>query len=388
MARPARRIRRIAANLALLGAAGIVALLLAELALRLVPIPGIVYNSFRYDPVTGGTLYPHTTMIYRGARGEEVRRKVNGWGYLDEDHERRASDGTVRLGFFGDSYTEARQVPLDSTFFRLIEDGLNETPAALRALDAQRAETIAFGISGRSTLQSYLDSRIWKDRADLDYVVYVFCENDATDQIPQTKHSSEIPYPILTGDSLVVDFSFRDRVQYKSRQPHRTWQFLKAHSLVLSTLETRLKMLLRHGIKLSVTRDDMEMEAVPGGGDDDAFRYYDESDALFVRTRDTLLAVLDAWRRDVVDSGRRFIILYVPSQRQMRLPLEEQKAWRPLLIDYCAANNIDFVDPSSRFVAAADRGVEVFYDHFTPAGHRLAAETFVDYFARRDSIPE
>ena len=51
--------------------------LLGEIVLRIIPIPGIYYNVYRYDPYVGGGLYPHTTEIYRDHNKAFVKRKVN-----------------------------------------------------------------------------------------------------------------------------------------------------------------------------------------------------------------------------------------------------------------------------------------------------------------------
>src|SRR5512147_1517415 len=106
--------RRALAIVILVAGGFLLAGVLAEGVLRVARIPGITYHTFRFDDVTGQRFYPNTMLIYRSARGEEVRRKVNRWGYLDRNHDEKKAPGVERIGFFGDSFTEARQVPLDS----------------------------------------------------------------------------------------------------------------------------------------------------------------------------------------------------------------------------------------------------------------------------------
>ena len=98
---------------------------IAEVLLRIIPIPGITFHSYYYDDLTGGRSHPNTTVMYRNERGDHHRRKVNSWGFLDRNHELAKGPGVVRIGFFGDSFTEAAQVPLEQTFVRLSEDNLN-----------------------------------------------------------------------------------------------------------------------------------------------------------------------------------------------------------------------------------------------------------------------
>jgi hypothetical protein len=122
-----------------------VAFLLGEIGLRLLPIPGLELEYQTYDDLIGSGLFPNATVIYRGDRGTAVKRKISRWGYLDADHGRDKPRGIYRIGFFGDSYTEARQVPLDSTFFRTVE----------RELADYGVETLAFGMMGIGTVHEY-----------------------------------------------------------------------------------------------------------------------------------------------------------------------------------------------------------------------------------------
>jgi hypothetical protein len=152
----------------------LVALLLGEVLLRLVPIPGVTYHSFYYDAMTGGKYVPHTTLLYQNKRGDKQQRRANSWGFPDHGHAYRSEPGTLRIGFFGDSYTEARQVSLENTYFRIVENDLNaradqfDSAVNLRGEPVRQVETISFGISGRSALQSYLEYRQWMTACSLD----------------------------------------------------------------------------------------------------------------------------------------------------------------------------------------------------------------------------
>ena len=158
-----------------------IAFVTGEVLLRMLPIPGIELQPFYYDETTGGKLYPGATLTYRNARGDLVKRKINSWGFLDAEHSLEKWPGTLRVGFFGDSYTESRQVDIGDTFFRLIEDDINASNETHD--DHAAVETLAFGVAGRSTVQSWIECNNWMEPAELDYVVYVFCENDPGDQL-------------------------------------------------------------------------------------------------------------------------------------------------------------------------------------------------------------
>jgi hypothetical protein len=359
----------------------IVALVAAEIILRFVPIPGVGLNAYYYDDLTGGRYYPNALYTYRNQRGDFVKRRVNSWGYLDAEHKREKDPNTVRIGFFGDSYTHAAQVPLEETFFRRIEAALNEsrpTPVA----GGRRYETIAFGVSGYGTLQSYLESRRWMDDADLDYVVYVFVENDVGDEIPVIKRSDAVPYPVLSGDTIVIDDTFTKRYAYKNSRPHRFQQFLKAHCLVLDTAVSRVKLLKGHGVRTGVTPEERQM-AVRGEKTkipDPNWAPSTWPDTLRAQAAEVGERVIARWAGEVRRTGRTFVVLYVPREREMSRPYADQDTWAAWLVGVCAENDILFVDPSGHLTKRRDRGEEVFYDHLASNGHAALSDAFVEFF--------
>ena len=121
---------------------------LMEIILRLLPIPGITYDITTYDDLTGYKRFPNSVILYRNARGDFVKRRTNSYGFLDVEHLPQKADGVTRIGFFGDSFTEAKQVPVESTFYRKIESSLS----------CYNIECLSFGVGGFGTLQSYLNS--------------------------------------------------------------------------------------------------------------------------------------------------------------------------------------------------------------------------------------
>jgi hypothetical protein len=379
--------RRVFLTAALVACAGVVALVIAEVVLRLVPIPGITYHSFYFDPVTSGKYYPNTTLIYRSPEGVEVVRHANSWGFADRERELTPAPGTYRIGFFGDSYTEARQVTFEETFFHLIEEDLNAHIPDLvgetnrRGEPVRRVEGISLGITGRSTLQSYLECTQWMKKADLDAVVYVFVENDPGDNIQAMRGSDECPVAVLAGDSFVVDDSFNQRYAHKTTWWHRAMQRIKSNSLVVSTIEGRLKLLKRHGIKRTVTEADRVGGAGGGGVTMVPSAWPPE---LVEPGWTTVERILDRWQREVAAEGREFVILRVPREEVVAEPLAKQDSWAPRLHAYCERRNIPLVDPTSRFVPRIAAGEKVYYDHYTALGHRLFADAFVAYWLTRD----
>jgi hypothetical protein len=367
--------RRIVNNLITLFAAVIVALILGEILLRVVPIPGVQFNTARFSPEVGTALTPNVSNTYRNERGDYVVRRINRFGYMDEDHSREKPPGTYRIGFFGDSYTEARQVPLEDTFFRLIEEDLG----------ANRVECLAFGITGFSTLQSYLTCMRWMDEFDLDLVVYVFCENDLGDLIKEIKRSPNVPYAAPTPTGFEIDYSFRKNNEHREELYFRVADYITSHSLVISTIVDRVRLLARYGIKMRVTEEDRMMagrtvDEVRAGG-------YPQTTDVPSTWPDTLRAyaenlgeaILLKWRDEVESSGRGFAVLYIPRNEQISGPACED-SWKPWLRSLCAEEGIEFIDTGPFLFEAAREGKEIFYDHFTIDGHIAVADAFTSWY--------
>jgi hypothetical protein len=351
-------------------------LVLAEVFLRVVPIPGISYDIAKYDTLTGAGYYPNSVNFYRNDRGDFVKRKISKWGYYDKDYSPVKPDGVTRVGFFGDSYVEAVQVPLEETFHYQSEEGLKKNSV----------ETLSFGVGGFSTFQSYLTYTRWADYFDLDAVVYVFFENDPGDQIKEIKKSNNIPYPLIENGQLVVDNSFRERRKNRTKPVYRFFDYLTSQYLVFATISERLTLLARYGVKIKVTEEDrynwntqipenkifyppeLTQGHPPSHWPDSIRRHAIELEAF----------VILKWKEEVEKSGREFAILYTPND--IRTPTFEQDSWKPWLQQFCLDNQIPFIDPSARLLEAENKGMEVFYDHYTRYGHKAVADEFVNWW--------
>ncbi|MCK4773209.1 MAG: hypothetical protein KAT30_00435 [Candidatus Krumholzibacteria bacterium] len=314
------RRKKLLFSLIVAGISAVLAFSIAETFLRIVPIPGAVFHNFYYDDVTGSRSYPHSSWVYRNDRNEYAKRKVNSWGYLDKEHEFEKAPGVTRLGFIGDSFTEARQFPLEDVFHQIIERDVNSV------FGAGAVECIAIGTMGHSTFQGYLESQRWADSLGLDQVFYVFSENDLGDNIPLIKRYDAIPYPIISGDTLKFDFSFRERYRYKTGRLHRAWQFLKSRSLVCGALQSRIGLLRRRGIKLRATEADMQMSTVAEEGVIPTTIDVPSSwpDSFRVQAREVTERVIVRWKRDVEATGRDFAIVYIPRDSEVTKPIDSQ----------------------------------------------------------------
>jgi hypothetical protein len=131
----------------------------------------------------------------------------------------------------GDSYVEALQVELDSTFVAIAE-------RALKVRGPATVEVMNFGRSGMTTSEEFLVLRRDVLPCSPDVVVLVFVpQNDVADISPATAHNSLRPFSRVGNDgSLLVDTSFRDSGAYRARA-RVNW--LKQRSALVSLIAER-----------------------------------------------------------------------------------------------------------------------------------------------------
>jgi hypothetical protein len=361
---------------------------IAEIFLRVIHIPGIKFNTAKFDNLTGAIYYPNSIATYRSLNGEYIQRTVNRWGYLDVNYETTKKPDVFRIGFFGDSYTEARQVPLEKTFFRLIESDLKEF----------NVETLSFGISGYGTLQSYLTSRKYTDFFDLDMVIYVFSENDVANQIFEINRSPNIPYATLKDNKLFIDNSFREKNKYRTSLIYRIGDYLKAKSLLVSTLSERITLLMRYGIQPNPVENKADRTVTPEKTTPATISTYPvladkpkpsvwpkELKEYALKLEETLIS---RWKNEISAKSKKFIILYIPYNDEWQKRSELQDSWKSWLQNFCHLAAIDFVDPTESFFIAHNNGKKIYDDHFATDGHRAFANAFTKWFKSNYSFRE
>ena len=104
----------------------------------------------------------------------------NSLGFHDVEHTLQKPEGTFRIIFLGDSFTEAIQVPLEKTFHKIIEKELR------RRVDFP-VEVISLGRSGSGTQKSYDILTETGLRFHPDLVMMQFLSNDLIDNSPPLK---------------------------------------------------------------------------------------------------------------------------------------------------------------------------------------------------------
>jgi hypothetical protein len=201
-----------AARLALAAAATVLALLLGEGALRLA---GVSYpNFYRPDADRGWGLRPGAAGWWRKEGSAFIR--ISGAGLRDVEHQPAKPPGRLRIAVLGDSCAEALQVPIEQTFWKLLERQL----ASCAAADGRTVEALDFGVAGYGTAQELLTLRrdVWRYQPDVVLLAF-YPGNDVRNNVRALEQDPLRPYFTLdAGGRLLLDDSFRQSAGYRFRR--------------------------------------------------------------------------------------------------------------------------------------------------------------------------
>ena len=183
-----------------------VAIAMGEAGLR---IADISYPEFyRLDSRLGWSPRPGVEGIH--ALEGRTRIKINSEGFRDVEHE--AATGAFRVAVLGDSFTEAREVPLADTYWKVMETLLS------RCLGTA-AEVISFAANGYGTAQQLLvlDDRVWKYAPDA-VVLAFFTGNDVLNNSRVLDRHPDRPYFVIRDGALVLDSSNLTTFRFKAKK--------------------------------------------------------------------------------------------------------------------------------------------------------------------------
>lgn len=205
-----RKLKQLLLKPVLIVASVVVALLVVELALRII---GYSYPEFYIaDDSRGYALRPGMQGWYQKEGRAYVT--INSQGLRDAEHQVPKPPNTVRIAVLGDSYAEALQVPVENAFWFVMASRLNEQLVST----GKKIEVINFGVSGYGTGQELLTLRehVWQYEPDIVLLAFT-TNNDVTDNSRELKKTSEVPYFVHSEGQLILDDSFRSSRKYSIR---------------------------------------------------------------------------------------------------------------------------------------------------------------------------
>jgi hypothetical protein len=356
------------------------ALLLAEGLLRAFPerlLPQGTYGSGRFDTELGLSVAA-SPVYYQNVRF--VRKQPNPSGFMDVAHELEKPPGTVRVGFFGDSYVESNQVALEQAFFRRLPE----------RIEGRSVEPLAFGVSGWGTLHAFLAFQREAPRYGLDRAVYLFVENDPADNCyVLSGHRGVTALPYAESSEAPPGYSLR-----WSRRPgdEPGWlpaaKSLQRRSLLFQLTLARYRLLRDRGVRMRARSEDVQMTGRGNPKADPAALPAAWPPALRTEAERLGRAILADWKARADAEGIALEILYVPrGDEQLRGKLAEADTWLPWLRREAADLGIPLLDPSRALQGRLERGDPVYDDHWSPAGHEVVAALLAEDLGRALRAP-
>ncbi len=354
---------------------------------------------------SGGFWEPHSLYGWRnipGARGWEscygecaVFVEINSLGLRDREIGYQKGPQTTRILFLGDSMTAGMQVPLQDTFVKVLESGLNESGS--REWEAINGAVNAFG-----TDNELIFYRLEGQKYQPDVVVLaMYLANDIYNnhrelelRLSGTGHK---PYFTLDEDGQLSLHNFP--VENAETRITRLASFLNRHfqlpRFAAQTLRLRADIpdALRPLVELAAgrraaepTQASADQEAGPGGGRRVticAAEYGPQIEAAWAVTR----ALIRQLRSEVRANGAELAVLAIPASPQIAPPNPGQDWYceRPNieLGQFLEAEGIPYLDLLYPFREHALAGGESLYYqkdfHLNQAGHHLAGELLLTF---------
>jgi hypothetical protein len=376
-------------------------LLLCEIFLRVI---GYSYPIFyATDYYRGFALRPGIEGHYQREGGSYVR--INSDGQRDREHPKTKPSDTVRIAVLGDSFAEAMHVPIEQTFWSLLERKLEEC----HAFPGKHVEVMNFGVSGYGTAQELLTLRqkVWEYSPDI--VVLAFTTyNDVYDNSRALSKTQDVPYFTYRNGELVYDASFRDSSAYR-------W-----HDSKLSKLGTwfhdhlRLVQLVHYAqtvgkLRLTEWRDRRAAPATPtqtGTSEEKAtptaaeigmenMTYLEPSDDNWKEAWRVTEGLIRQMHDEVRQRGAKFVVLTLSNAIQVYPdPVVRQNFMKHIGVStvfypnerlkaLAGGEQIDFLDLAEPMQDYAERNKVFLHgfggdlggnSHWNQSGHRLAAD--------------
>jgi hypothetical protein len=206
-------------------------LLVAELTLRTTHLFGARISWSKPDSLLGFTYVPNSKYWFHKENDHPITGRINNYGWRDRNWKLEKNPDTFRIAILGDSFVEAFDVELESTFVALAERRLNRN-------GNRHVELMNFGRSGFTQTEEFcvLEKQVASFSPDM-VIVFFLPANDIDDVRRETAPVTLRPFYIATPDGkLSLDTSFTDMPEYK----HTCLVYkLKRHSALISLVAER-----------------------------------------------------------------------------------------------------------------------------------------------------
>lgn len=380
----AKMLKKIAERLLLILFGLLIALSMLEAALWVLKIGG---RTRERHPVLGWWGIPGRSTRVATAEYNIIKTN-NAFGFRDRDYELQKPANTFRILVLGDSFVEASQVDLDSTFHKRLEVAFNRS--ALK----QRFEVIGMGMSAFGTAQELLAFRTLGVQFQPDLVILAYLGwNDIENNSRELNWMHLRPFFDLSPEGELVQLSFV--LPYKDGSlkslikslPMRSVPFL----LTLASRSGLRSFFIKKGI-LNMDRGlpPASVDGVPV----DFFVYQKDYSPSWQKAWRLTQALILELRREVANSGAGFMVMILPEPPEVWRSGDRQNLFetyprmRGMALDFekpnrmmqafLASNGISYIDLQKPFVDFSRNESTPLYfrvdGHWNNAGHRLVAK--------------
>jgi hypothetical protein len=398
-------------NFTVLAVVSIFALTAGEYAVRYVPRSGEGYirGFHKPDAELGWVLSPNVRFLHKTAEGAiDVRYSSGGW--RDGEFSLEPPVGVFRVAVLGDSFMEAYSVELEDSFHRRLQAAFEE--------QGRRVEVMNFGVAGYATLQEYLVylRNVRAYSPDL-VVLAFFVANDVNGnslELERSVHTGVqklLSRPFLEDGggwrTMQVDHELSERIfaSHLGRSPAPYSMSARRSLLVREffyrTVPLRRRLFgapppavpvppefqPRHDVSLHVVHACREPAAVT--------RAWEATAKILARLRDAVRA-----------DGAEFAVFDVPAWEEVDPVRSREVTERDVeLTDLCLADApgherlfsilielgipaIDLLPHFRKALRSEGAGLFLTDEHWSEAGHELAAGLVADGLAARGLVPE
>jgi hypothetical protein len=275
------------------------------------------------DRYRGVALRPNAEGWWREEGNAYVR--INSAGLRDREHAKQKPANTFRIAVLGDSFAEARQVPIEDTFWAILEKKVQGCPGVA----GKQVEVINFGVAGYGTAQELITLRreAWDYSPDL-ILLLVTPGNDIRDNSRTLSQDGVRPFFIYRGNQLILDDSMLEArnssMAYRFRESSvgRALEWFGQHSRVLQLLnqvrtsfEDRRILRKREEIASRMKGPSPNIQMAELGLD--AMIYYEPTDPAWQDAWRVTEGTITLMRDEVRSRGAQFLVVTVSSGKQI-----------------------------------------------------------------------
>jgi len=381
--------------------------LLTEIFLRVI---GYSYPIFyTTDYYRGFALRPGVEGHYQ--REGESYVRINSDGLRDREHSKTKPAGTVRIAVLGDSFAEAMHLPMEQTFWSLLERKLEEC----NAFPGKHVEVINFGVSGYGTAQELMTLRqkVWDYSPDM--VILAFTTyNDVYDNSRTLSKTDDVPYFVYRNGQLAYDASFRDSATYRRRDSklNRLGRWFHDHLRIVQLVhyvqfvaKLRLTDWRNRSQALAPAQTQPGTATAADIGIDNMI-YLEPHDEDWREAWGVTEELLRQMRDEVTQKGAKFLVVTLSSAIQVYPdPVVRQNFMRHIGVDTVFYPNlrlkalaereqIEFLDLAEPMQAYADQhkvflhgfDQDIGNGHWNAAGHQVAANVIAQRLCSRVAL--